>query len=324
MDSSRQDTQRETQRRDPYVMGFFALLAIALLLGVGLALKAFIDHEPAPETPAAGSNEGGLARLGAGLKQAARDMHDKIRAEVAEVSGAILRRSQLAKSTDAKAPAPAQAGSGLKSDPASTYAAIAAPAQGPHALPVPVNGTWTYKVFFGPSWNDAGQLSYRTRAGAANAPPESEMSWQPTNGQAHTWNFGTVAANHPSHGNTRFPGFFMHAAYLPETLATGTTLQWDFPWQGGNASLPQTERLRRYAFTVAGWERVKVVGGEFDAARLEGKLRYLEKDAVRAEVEYTLWYAPQARQVVRLRWMGRGPDEGSAQMIAELAAMRLP
>ncbi len=311
-------------KRDPYVMGFFALLAIALLLGVGLALKAFIDFEPAPKEPAADRGESGLARLGTSIQQTAREVHNRIRSQVAELSGATPRPSQPATSSGSKAPAPPQAGSGIKSDPASAYAAIAAPAQGPHARPVPANGNWTYKVFFGPSWEATGQLSYRTRPGAANAPPESEMSWQPNGGQAHTWNFGTVAANHPSHGNTRFPGFFMHAAYLPETLATGTTLQWNFPWQGGNASLPPAERVRRYAFKVAGWERVKVVGGEFDAARLEGKLSYLEKDAVRAEVEYTLWYAPAARQVVRLRWMGRAPDEGSAQMIAELAALSLP
>jgi len=36
------------------------------------------------------------------------------------------------------------------------------------------------------------------------------------------------------------------------------------------------------------------------AARMDGTLRYVDSDSVKAEVLYSLWYAPRAQQVVRL------------------------
>ena len=312
------DNPRSPPARDPFVIGFLALLAIGMVAGLALAIHAYVSY--VPSAAPASSKEGGLSQFSAALKQAARDMHDKI-------------RSQMAR-TDANAP-------GGSSPPAKDSRPLAAPAAPPsstatiapfevpappppHARPVPANGAWTYFVLFGDNPNPVGQLSYRTRHAVGNAPPESDMTWQPNGGQGQTWSFGTVAAHHPSHANTRFPGFFMHAAYLPETLASGQILSWEFPWQGGNAALPPADRVRRFDFKVAGWEKLKTPAGQFDAARLEGRLRYLEKEAVRAEVEYTLWYAPAARQTVRVRWVGRSPDEGSTNMTAELAAMRLP
>lgn len=42
---------------------------------------------------------------------------------------------------------------------------------------------------------------------------------------------GTFAAGHPSHVNTRFPGFFMHASYFPPSLKEGQRLALGWPWQ---------------------------------------------------------------------------------------------
>jgi hypothetical protein len=47
-------------------------------------------------------------------------------------------------------------------------------------------------------------------------------------------------------------------------------------------------------------------------------MRYLVNEDPKAEVRYTLWYAPRAKQVVRLIWLGRSPDEGRDEMAAEL------
>jgi len=48
-----------------------------------------------------------------------------------------------------------------------------------------------------------------------------------------TMNFhlGTFAAGHPSHANTRFPGFFMYASYFPASLKEGQRFAWGWPWQ---------------------------------------------------------------------------------------------
>ena len=60
------------------------------------------------------------------------------------------------------------------------------------------------------------------------------------------FHLGTYAAGHPSHANTRFPGFFMYASYFPASLKKGevrtvgtklnyATTLWDYinramPW----------------------------------------------------------------------------------------------
>lgn len=294
-------------KRDPYVVGFLVLLTVTLVTGIALAIQAYVSHQPS--TAAGATMDGGLARLGTALKQLARGVHEKTR----EIAGGRLADSRQ----QAPQPGPAAAAT----SPERTYPGVAVAPPSPHVRPVPAGAGWTYTVHFGSGWQPAGQLHYETRRAASGNAPQATMSWQPSGGQRTTWDFGTVAANHPSHANTRFPGFFMHAAYLPHELKQGAQMQWDFPWQGGAAG---SERVRRFELQFAGWEKVTVPAGEFDAARLDGTLRYIEQGGVRAQVRYTLWYAPAARQTVRLRWLGRAPDESSGEMIAELAALRLP
>ena len=99
----------------------------------------------------------------------------------------------------------------------------------------------------------------------------------------------------------------------------GSRLLWEFPWQGGGNG-----QVRRFDMRVVNWENVTVPAGTFSAVHLEGRLQYVDKEAIKAEVRYGLWYAPQAKQVVRVLWLGRSPDEGSAEMIAELATYSAP
>jgi hypothetical protein len=229
-----------------------------------------------------------------------------------------------------KSPAPAQApvapATGITNDPQRVYPTIK-PLALPHVLPVPVNAGWTYDVFSGPTWQKSGKLHYQALAYPTQGPdhgkPGVTMSWIPNGGQTSSWFIGIVEADHASHANTRFPGFFMHPAYFPQTLAPGARLLWEFPWQGGDARR-KGERVRRYDMKVIGWEHMSLPAGEFDAVRMEGSLRYVDADSIKAEVAYTLWYAPRARQIVRLRWIGRAPDEANAEMIAELVAHRVP
>ena len=186
----------------------------------------------------------------------------------------------------------------------------------------PPTGPGPTTFLFGPAWQKAGQLFYQTQA-AEQGKLGARMSWTPGGGQTSTWFLGIVEADHPTHANTRFPGFFMHAAYLPKTLGPGARLLWEFPWQGGDGRAI-SGRVRRFDVKVAGWERVEVPAGTFDAARLEGTLRYVEDEQTRAEVRYTLWYSGHAKQVVRLVWLGRSPDEGNGEMLAELASYLAP
>ena len=63
--------------------------------------------------------------------------------------------------------------------------------------------------------------------------------------------------------------------------------------------------------------------GRFDAARIDAVLRYIADGKVQAEVRNTLWYAPAARQLVRVQWSGKAPDEGNTEILAELASLRI-
>ena len=105
-------------------------------------------------------------------------------------------------------------------------------------------GLWIYEVSFGPGWQYAGQLYYQTEP-AEHGKLGARMSWTPNGGSTSTWFLGIVEANHATHGNTRFPGFFMHAAYFPPVLATGDRLTWEFPWSEADGTRRQG-KVRRF------------------------------------------------------------------------------
>ena len=254
-------------------------------------------------------------------KQPAASLSLKKLTEDARRTAELLQRKQPApapKPPPAAQPIPQ---AGATADPERAYPATTAPAA-PQVRPPPADASWNYDVFFGPGWQKSGQLAYQTKL-EDKGKLGANMTWTPSGGQPTTWFLGIVEADHPSHANTRFPGFFMHAAYFPQSLVPGSRLLWEYPWPGGDVR-KQSQRVRRYDMKVMAWERVVAPAGEFDAARLEGTLQYVDGDSVKAEVRYALWYAPRAKQVVRVRWMGRAPDEGNGEMVAELATLRLP
>lgn len=188
------------------------------------------------------------------------------------------------------------------------------------ATVLPPGGRWSYRISVGAAQSPAGSLNYEDVSAGGQAGPRLRMQWAPNGGSATTWDFGVFAAGHASHANVRFPGFFMHAAYMPHPLQAGQRFTWAFPWQGGEAG---ARRERRFTATVAGWESVSVPAGRFDAARIEAVLRYIGDGKVQAEVRNTLWYAPAARQLVRVHWSGKAPDEGYTEIVAELASLRI-
>lgn len=312
------------KRRDSLAIAILAIAALMFVVGVVLALRALLSQTTEPSTGTQPVAAPSLSALTESARRAANQLAARVRqlASLGEAPAPPAPSKPSARKDPGAArqssPTPATPGA---NDPKRLYPAIAEP-PAPHVRALPANATWTYDVFFGPAWQRTGQLRYQTQR-VEQGKLGATMSWTPDGGQISTWFLGIVEADHPSHGNTRFPGFFMHPAYLPKRLAPGSHLSWEFPWQSGDAA-PQAGRVRRYDLKVAAWERVSLPAGEFDAVRIAGKLTYFEAQSVKATVAYTLWYAPRAKQVVRLRWLGRAPDEANGQMIAELAAYRGP
>jgi hypothetical protein len=174
--------------------------------------------------------------------------------------------------------------------------------------------TWVYAVTVEPPvWRDI-TLTYRTQPEGAGLGVLTDFRYA---GGQMNFHLGTYAPGHPSHANTRFPGFFMYASYFHLPLEVGQRVTWEWPWQ------PLREgRMKRYDGRVLRWEDVQVPAGTYSAAVIEADLQYVEAGKVQAQAKETIWYAPKAFQVVKVVREGRTPDEGVARIVAELAEFR--
>lgn len=174
--------------------------------------------------------------------------------------------------------------------------------------------SWRYAVVVEPpTWRDI-TLTYRTQREGDGIGVITDFVHA---GGRMNFHLGTFASGHPSHANVRFPGFFMHASYLPATLKEGQRLSWGWPWQ------PVREgRTKHFEGRVARWENVQVPAGVYTAAVIEADLSYVDEGKVRAKAKETLWYVPKLAQVVKVVREGRTPDEGSSRIVAELVELR--
>ncbi len=170
--------------------------------------------------------------------------------------------------------------------------------------------TWRYAVVVEPPvWRDI-TLTYRTQRENTGIGVLTDFVYA---GGKTNFHLGTFAAGHPSHANTRFPGFFMHPSYFSLPLQPGQKLSWGWAWQPAREG-----RIKRYEGRVARVEDVTVPAGTYRAAVIEAELSYVEGGQVRARARETLWYAPAASQIVKVVREGRTPDEGSSRIVAEL------
>ena len=207
----------------------------------------------------------------------------------------------------------------FRDKPAEKPASRPAPKSGPP--PVAASGpgieagrTWRYAVVVEPpAWRDI-TLTYRTQREGAGIGVLTDFVHA---GGKTNFHLGTYAAGHPSHANTRFPGFFMHASYFPATLKEGQKLAWGWPWQPAREG-----RMKWYEGKVARWQNIEVPAGAYTAAVIEADLLYIESGKVQARARETLWYVPELSQVVRVLREGRTPDEGSSRIVAELVEIR--
>jgi hypothetical protein len=173
---------------------------------------------------------------------------------------------------------------------------------------------WRYAVTVEPPvWRDI-TLTYRTQREVAGIGVLTDFIHA---GGKSNFHLGTFAAGDPSHENTRFPGFFMYAAYLKQPLTIGQTVAFAWHWQGKSAA-----SVKRFEGQVTGWEDLRLPAGSLNAAKIEGTLTYREDGQFRGGAHETFWYAPKVSQIVRIVRDGRTPDEGSARIVAELAEFR--
>jgi hypothetical protein len=174
--------------------------------------------------------------------------------------------------------------------------------------------TWRYAVTVEPPvWRDI-TLTYRTQREGAGIGVLTDFVHA---GGKMNFHLGTFAPNHPSHEDTRFPGFFMYAAYLKQPLAVGQQIAFGWHWQGKSAA-----SVKRFEGQVMGLEDLQLPAGNMSAARIDGTLSYLEDGQLRGRAQETFWYAPKVSQIVKIVREGRTPDEGSSRIVAELAEFR--
>jgi hypothetical protein len=178
--------------------------------------------------------------------------------------------------------------------------------------------TWRYAVRVEPAaWRDI-TLSYQTVKDGDGLAVQADFRHA---GGSSRFHLGKLAAGDPAHSSARFPGFFLHAAYIKFPLQPGQTLTWQWPWRDANQPA-KAGRIKRYQGRVAGWQMLKVPAGEYNTVRIDATLQYIEDGKVRASVRETLWLAPRVLQTVRVEREGRSPDEAATRIVAELAEFK--
>ena len=289
-------------KQDPLALAIFGA-ALALLAGLLVYVFFFKAPEPAPS----GAAES-LDKLRSRVEGALEQFREKTAPKAAP---------PVAKAPVAKSPAPAQ------TDAQNFHKSVAA-AEPPASAQIPAalrpGQTWRYRVDVGPPvWRDAA-LTYRTRHEAEGLGVVTDFVHSAGKMNFH---LGVFAAGHPSHANTRFPGFFMYAAYLKPPFTVGKPVVIAWPWQGGTSNRPGPGRMKRFEGKVVGWEDIQVEAGNFRAAKIDGWLRYLEADGNQyTRVGMVFWFAPKPGQVVKILLQGKAPDENLTLIVAELVELR--
>jgi hypothetical protein len=172
------------------------------------------------------------------------------------------------------------------------------------------NHLWRYAVSVDPqTWRDIA-LTYRVPR--ENGRLVVDTHFTHAAGEMR-FRLGRLEAGDPAHANTRFPGFFLHSAYIPYPLQAGQRLTWGWPWQGRSGGIKQFEG------EVKGVERVTVPLDTFEAVRIDAVIKYIDNGKVAATSHETIWVAPRVHGIVKIVRDGVTPDEGFRRIVAELA-----
>lgn len=281
------------RRQDPLALAVIGG-AIALVAAIGLYLVFSIRSQP--EGPATAS------------------FPQQVREAARKLAGEVHREFESSPPVAKPQPRPQQ-----KPQPQPRATPQPAPqAKAPDAprgrIVLQAGRSWQYAVRVEPeAWKNI-TLTYRTvQEGNALG---VQTDFRHAGGQS-AFNLGVFAPGHPSHANTRFPGFFMYAAYLELPLQVGQKVAFGWHWQGKSPG-----SMKRFQGMVTAMEDVQLHAGALPAARIEGTLTYHEDGNFRGGARETFWFAPKVGQVVRILREGRVPDENLNRISAELVGYR--
>ena len=180
-------------------------------------------------------------------------------------------------------------------------------------LPREPNHVWRYAVTVDPpTWRDIA-LTYRVPSEGGRLVAYTDFTHA---GGKMQFRLGAMQPGDPAHANVRFPGFFLHSAYLPYPLKPGQRVTWGWAWQGRSGGVKQFEGV------VKGAERITVPLGTFEAVRIDVVIKYIDNGKLAATSRETIWVAPQAHGIVKIVRDGVAPDEGFRRIVAELAEYR--
>jgi hypothetical protein len=290
------------RRLDPLAVAIHAI-AIAAIVGIGAFL--LFQMRSAPDAPTAASQDRRLENA------------------VAEIRD-WLAQQRIEPSAKPEPPA-AKPGPSARQPPTpqSPVAAIP-PAQYPKdqisgpLLPLEADRVWRYAVTVDPpTWRDA-VLTYRVPRENGRLVVYTDFTHA---GGTMRFKLGALEAGDPAHANVRFPGFFLHSAYVNFPLVPGQRVSWSWPWQLAGGGV-RRGRIKQFDGEVRGWEMLKVPSGTYNAVRIDALIKYIEAGKVEATSRETIWIAPKVWGVLKVVREGVAPDEGFRRIVAELSEFR--
>jgi hypothetical protein len=281
-------------RVDPVAL---AILGLAGLLAIGIATWLVVALQQQPAAPAQ-----------EGIAEVAKRVIDQFR-DPPKPAPQPSRLPPVAKRESAQLKP--------KAEQSAASATPTLPTIARAGIDLPAGKSWTYAVRLEPEvWRNA-ELVYRSSAGQGGIVVDTDFRHA---GGNVSFRLGTYRPGHASHANVRFPGFFMHGAYLDFPLEAGKRFSWTYPWQQADNRV-RADRVRRFDAVVGPTETVSVPAGRFEAIRVDITLSYVDAGSTLATVNEILWYAPSARQIVKLMRAGDSPDEAGKRIVADLAGI---
>jgi hypothetical protein len=276
--------------------------AIALLLGIAGYLVYKVRSDPAP-TPAKATPDRSLQDAVSDIRKWIEDKRVEL-----QPPPPAPAKPQAPSQAETRGRAITSVGKGRAQYPRDKDQ-LAGP-----LLPLEPNRTWKYAVTVDPpTWRNV-VLTYRVPRENGKLVAYTDFTHA---GGAMQFRLGALEAGDPAHANVRFPGFFLHSAYISFPLKPGQRVSWGWPWQPVRPG-----RIKQFEGEVKGWEQVTVPLGTFDAVRIDAVIRYLDNGNIGGSARETIWLAPRVQGVVKVVREGVAPDEGFKRIVAELVEFK--
>jgi hypothetical protein len=275
-------------------------IALVVVIAGYLLYKVRTDPEPAPVT----AKDGSVADVASDIRKWIEDK----RAELQPSPPPAPAKPQAPARAETQGRAITSVGKGK-----AQYPRDKDQLKGP-LLPLEANRVWRYSVSVDPpTWRDVA-LTYRVPLENGHLVAYTDFTHS---AGSMRFRLGALEAGDPAHANVRFPGFFLHAAYIAFPLAPGQRVTWSWPWQPVRPG-----RIKQFEGEVKGWEQVTVPLGTFEAVRIDAVIKYIDNGHIGGTARETIWLSPRAQGVVKVVREGVAPDEGFKRIVAELAEFK--